>query len=69
MKKENLEIVYHYCTLDGFLAIIKNASIWLSDICKSNDGLECIYGRNQIKDRIEKAIDNNAEARDEWRVR
>lgn len=68
MKDEKANIVYHYCTLQGFLGIIQNASLWVSDISKSNDGLECIYGRNQIKNRIEKEIENNAEAMDEWRM-
>lgn len=31
------EVVYHYCSVDTFFNIIKNSSIWLSDIAKSND--------------------------------
>lgn len=68
MKKEKSDIVYHYCTLEGFLGIIQNASLWVSDISKSNDGLECIYGRNQIKDRIEKEIATDAEAIHAWKT-
>ena len=68
MKKEKSDIVYHYCTLEGFLSIIQNASLWVSDISKSNDGLECIYGRNQIKDRIEKEIADDAEAMHAWKM-
>lgn len=52
MKNEKEEIVYHYCTLEGFLSIIQNSSIWMSDISKSNDCLEIIYIRNKIKNRI-----------------
>lgn len=36
-KKETSDIVYHYCSLEAFLSIIQNASLWLSDISKSND--------------------------------
>lgn len=68
MKKEKSGIVYHYCTLQGFLSIIQNASLWVSDISKSNDGLECIYGRDQIKDRIEKEIENDAKAIHAWKM-
>ncbi len=32
MKNEKGEIVYHYCSLEGFLNIIQNASLWMSDI-------------------------------------
>ena len=31
------EILYHYCSVDTFFNIIKNAKLWLSDIEKSND--------------------------------
>lgn len=68
MKKEKADIVYHYCTLQGFLGIIQNSSLWVSDISKLNDGLGCIYGGNQIKDRIEKEIETNAEAMHAWKM-
>lgn len=32
--------LYHYCSVPTFYNIIKNKSIWLSDISKSNDSLE-----------------------------
>lgn len=68
MKKEKPDIVYHYCTLVGFLGIIQNAFLWVSDISKSNDYLECIYMRNQVKDRIEKEIADDAEAMHAWKM-
>lgn len=67
MKEEEIEIVYHYCTLQGFLGIIQNASLWMSDISKLNDGVECIYGRNQIKDIIEREIENDTGIIHEWK--
>lgn len=36
------DILYHYCSLDAFFNIIKNRSLWLSDISKSNDSNELI---------------------------
>ena len=67
MEKKS-DIVYHYCTLQGFLSIIQNASLWVSDISKSNDDLECIYARNQIKDRIEQEIETDTEAMQAWKM-
>ncbi|MBQ8298311.1 MAG: DUF2971 domain-containing protein [Clostridia bacterium] len=40
MAKRVPKILYHYCSVDTFYNIIKNKSIWLSDISKSNDSLE-----------------------------
>ena len=68
MNKEKSDIVYHYCKLEGFFGIIQNASLWVSDISKSNDDLECIYGRDQIKDRIEKEIAADVEEMHAWKM-
>ncbi len=68
MKKEKSDTIYHYCTLEGFLGIIQNASLWMSDISKSNDNLECIYGRDLIKDRIEKEIAADIEVMRAWKM-
>lgn len=67
MEKKS-DIVYHYCTLQGFLGIIQNESLWVSDISKSNDDLECAYSRNQIKDRIEQEIVNDTEVMHAWEM-
>ncbi len=43
IKEKNVKTprkIYHYCSLDTFYNIIKNQSIRLSDICKSNDSEE-----------------------------
>lgn len=39
--------LYHYCSLEAFLSIIKNSSIWLSDVQKSNDSKEMAWFRQQ----------------------
>ncbi len=36
------ELLYHYCNTDVFFNIIKNSTIWLSDVSKSNDYQECV---------------------------
>lgn len=47
-KMENKEnnLIYHYCSLEAFLQIIKNNTLRFSDITKSNDGEEVIYISN-----------------------
>ena len=42
------EVVYHYCSVDTFFNIIKNSSMWLSDISKSNDYQECVRCREFV---------------------
>ena len=37
MKLKKPRILYHYCSVETFLSIIKSSSIWLSDVKKSND--------------------------------
>ena len=34
------KVLYHYCGLDKFYNIIKNNSIWLSDLTDTNDSKE-----------------------------
>jgi len=34
------DILYHYCSLETFFNIIKNHTLWLSDVSKSNDSME-----------------------------
>ncbi|WWR15535.1 DUF2971 domain-containing protein [Lachnospiraceae bacterium JLR.KK008] len=66
MENEKEEIVYHYCSLEGFLSIIQNASLWMSDISKSNDCLESIYIRNKIKNRIKCELEAAPENLHAW---
>lgn len=48
--------VYHYCSVDTFLKIIKNKSLRLSDIGKSNDYEERIYIENKIHEEFKKKM-------------
>lgn len=43
MNRNEPEIVYHYCSLESFLAIIENSTIRLTNIVKSNDKDEVRY--------------------------
>lgn len=44
------KIVYHYCSVETFLNIVKNKKIWLSHSRVTNDSSECIYALKYIKD-------------------
>ncbi len=46
------KILYHYCSLSTFLNIMKNKSIWVSDIERSNDFLELIALRKLLASHI-----------------
>lgn len=48
------DILYHYCSLDTFFNIIKNRTLWLSDISKSNDSMELLPFSNSLQLNIMK---------------
>lgn len=48
MNKE-VSTLYHYCSLETFYNIMKNRSIWLSDVSKSNDSRELEWAIEQCK--------------------
>ena len=60
------EILYHYCTIDTFLNIIKNNKIWLSDIKKSNDKEECLTCINNVNNKMKKYLATNQELLESW---
>ena len=59
MLSSNEKIVYHYCSTSTFLNIIKNKSIRLSDINKSNDYLELKVLINMVLKEIERIVELN----------
>ena len=61
------EILYHYCSVEGFFNIINNATIWLSDVSKSNDYQECILCRDMIDERIKKIMEEDARYLGAWK--
>jgi hypothetical protein len=52
MDLDKPKTLYHYCSLDTFLNIIKSSSIWMSDVQKSNDSGELKWFRQQFYDYI-----------------
>ena len=54
MAEEAPETLYHYCSLDTFYNIMKNRSIWLSDISKSNDSEEIIFMTKKCRRAIKR---------------
>lgn len=62
------KVVYHYCSVDAFFNIIKNSSIWLSDIMKSNDYQECIRCREFINKGIQNYLKNDPKVLKAWNV-
>ena len=62
------EVVYHYCSVDTFFNIIKNSSIWLSDIAKSNDYQECTRCREIVNKGLEEYLRDDVEALQAWRT-
>lgn len=60
------EIVYHYCSVDTFFNIIKNSSMWLSDIAKSNDYQECVRCREFVNKGMEEYLRDDIEALKAW---
>ncbi len=46
------DVLYHYCSLDTFFNIMKNRSIWLSDVSKSNDAQELSWITRQLKSSL-----------------
>lgn len=52
----NNQILYHYCGVEAFYNIIKNGSLWLTDIRKSNDALEFTWIQSQINNEIQERL-------------
>ena len=53
--KTKSKIGWHFCRFDTFVKIIESKKIWLSDVVKSNDGLElklCNSIANRINDKL-----------------
>lgn len=46
------EYLYYYCSFNTFVSIIKNNSIWLTDITKSNDSMELKFLYDQFMRKI-----------------
>lgn len=50
-------LLYHYCSFEKFLSIIKPRTLWLTQIVKSNDTEEVVRTFRIIWDRIKGDIE------------
>ena len=57
------KIVYHYCSLETFMNIAENKTIWLSHSRNTNDKTECLYALQNIVSVLKKY--NSTEKNDE----
>lgn len=57
------KIVYHYCSLETFMNIAQNKTIWLSHSRNTNDKTECLYALQNIVSVLKKY--NSTEKNDE----
>lgn len=53
-------MIYHYCSLDTFTQIIINKTIRLSDLDKTNDYMEKIWGIELLQQALKKELENNS---------
>ena len=60
MNEKQPKTLYHYCSLPTFYNIIKNKSIWLSDVEKSNDFLELVSMRQLFAKEMDEQIAKKA---------
>jgi len=48
-------IIYHYCSVEAFNAIIQNKTIWLSSVYNLNDYKEIHWIKDKVFEKIEKS--------------
>lgn len=53
VKSASKKLGYHYCSVDTFMQIIENKTLWLSHSRTMNDKLECVYILDILKQVIE----------------
>ena len=62
-----MDVLYHYCSLQTFYSIIKNKSIWLSDLSKTNDSMELIWLRECVEKPLLEIVNSKSDSHsDEW---
>ena len=52
-----MQILYHYCTVESFFAILRNKSIWLSNVNSMNDYHENIWADKFVISELRKLIE------------
>jgi hypothetical protein len=69
--------LYYYCSVDSFIKIISNKSLWMTNLFFLNDSAEHFWLRNKVRGLIERKLEKNPEhggygylqtiLRQEWR--
>jgi hypothetical protein len=59
MNNRKPTLLFHYCNLDTFISMIKNRSVWLTDVSMSNDSQELRWFKNEFYTYIAYKIQNN----------
>ena len=54
-----MELIYHYCSLEIFVQIIKNKTIRLSDLDKTNDYMEKRWGMELLQEALKGELEDN----------
>lgn len=54
-----MSLIYHYCSLDTFFQIIKNKTLRLSDLNKTNDYMEKKWGMQLLQETLRKELEHN----------
>lgn len=54
-----MSVIYHYCSLNTFTQVIKNKTIRMSDLNKTNDYLEKAWGKRFLYDTLCEELDKN----------
>lgn len=52
-------IIYHYCNVESFRAIIQNKTLWLSSVYNLNDYKEIHWIKDKVTKKIEELKNNN----------
>ena len=52
-------IMYHYCNVDAFKAIIQNKTLWLSSVYNLNDYKEIHWIKEKVLKRIQELTTKN----------
>ncbi len=54
-----MNLIYHYCSLDTFFQIIKNKTLRLSDLNKTNDYMEKKWGTQLLQETLKTELEHN----------
>lgn len=52
-------MVYHYTSLEGFMGIVSNRSLWMTEFAYLNDRREIRYGLDLLFDEVSTMLDSN----------